>query len=139
MTIDSEQLASLASEYAQGMTSIRGRRVQRLVRREFAGADVVLLVSLGSGARAVLGVSAVGAAICGTDGRGSQASVFSWTHGANEAHEQHFDLHKDSLPMLSATALSFTALRLRAGLQASTVGSSRQAGPWVARALEVLA
>ena len=57
MPIDPDTLASLASEYAKDMTSIRGRRVQRLLRREFAGAEYVLMVQLGPGVPAVLGLS----------------------------------------------------------------------------------
>jgi hypothetical protein len=61
MPIDPDTLSSFASEYAKGMTSIRGRRVQRLLKREFAGAEYVLLTQVGSGAAAVLGLSASGA------------------------------------------------------------------------------
>ena len=76
MPIDPDALSSLASEYAKDMTSIRGRRVQRLLKREFAGADYVLLAQVGSDTAAVLGLSASGAALCATDGTGKQASVF---------------------------------------------------------------
>jgi hypothetical protein len=61
MPIDPDALTSLAGGYAKGMTSIRGRRVQRLLKREFAGADYVLVLQLESGAAAVLGLSARGA------------------------------------------------------------------------------
>lgn len=100
MPIDPNTLSSLASDYAKGMTSIRGRRVQRLLKREFAGADHVLMVRLGDGAPAVLGLSASGAGFCATDGRGREASVIKWLHGATEGLETRFDLLKDSLPVL---------------------------------------
>lgn len=75
MPIDPDTLSSFASDYTKGMTSIRGRRVQRFLRREFAGAEYLLLAQVGSGAAAVLGLSANGAAVCATDGAGRQAPV----------------------------------------------------------------
>jgi hypothetical protein len=111
LTIGSDTLSSLASDYATGMTSIRGRRVQRLVKREFAGAEYVFIVQTSSGMPAVLGVSASGAACCATDGTGKQASVFKWLHGSSEALETQFDLLKDSLPVLGTRFLPLTALR----------------------------
>lgn len=105
MRVDPDTLSSFASEYAKDMTSIRGRRVQRLLKREFADAEYVLLAQVGSGAAAVLGLSTSGAAICATDGKGRQASVVKWSHGSTEALETHFDLYKDSLPVLSTNSL----------------------------------
>jgi hypothetical protein len=99
MVIHADALSALASHYAKDMTSIRGRRVQRLLKREFAGAECVLVVTpAGSQRPAVVGLSASGAAFCATDGRGRQASVLKWLHGATEAVETGFDLLKDSLP-----------------------------------------
>lgn len=102
MPIDPATLSSIAADYAKGMTSIRGRRVQRLLKREFGGAETVLLVQAGVDATAVLGLSESGAAWCATDGRGKQASVLKWRHGATHALEERFDLLKDSLPLLAA-------------------------------------
>jgi hypothetical protein len=45
MPINPDALSSLAREYAKDMTSIRGRRVQRFLRREFAGAECVPLAA----------------------------------------------------------------------------------------------
>jgi len=111
MPVDPDALSSLASDYARGMTSIRGRRVQRLLKREFAGAEYVLTVQLSGGATAVLGLSASGAAFCATDGRGRQVSVVKWLHGSTQALEARFDLLKDSLPVLGSEALSLASLR----------------------------
>lgn len=105
MPIDPHTLSSLASEYARGMTSIRGRRVQRLLKREFAGADSVSMVQVGPGTTAVVGLSASGAALCATDGRGRQVAVVKWLHGSTQALETHFDLLKDSLPVLGTRSL----------------------------------
>jgi hypothetical protein len=118
--IDPVALASLASEYAKGMTSIRGRRVQRLLKREFAGAERVVLTRADSGAAAVVGVSAGGAAVCITDGTGRQASVYKWRHGAGSAVETSFDLHKDSLPVLGEVSVSMDEVRQRTRFQALT-------------------
>lgn len=119
MPIDSQALSSLAADYAKGMTSIRGRRVQRLLKREFGGADQVFLVQADSDSQAVLGLSESGAAWCATDGRGRHASVVKWRHGWTQALESRFDLLKDSLPLLAAETLPLTgrvgqiALRVR--------------------------
>lgn len=102
MAIDPQTLSALAADFARGMTGIRGRRVQRLLRREFAGADHVLTVQIGAGARAVLGLSDGGAAWCATDGRGRHAAVVAWRQGSTQALESRFDLLKDSLPLLGA-------------------------------------
>ena len=110
MAIDADALSSLASEYTKGMTSIRGRRVQRLLKREFAGAEYVLLVLLVSGMPAVLGLSASGAALCATDGRGRQASVIKWLHGSEQGIETAFDLLKDSLPALATKCVPLPGL-----------------------------
>ena len=139
MPINSDTLSSLASQYAQGMTSIRGRRVQRLLKREFAGAEHVLIVQVGSGTTAVLGLSATGAAFCSTDGRGKHASVFKWLHGAMEARETHFDLLKDSLPVLGTKSLPLTDLRRQAQVRVSKGSVPPQARVLLATALQALA
>ena len=139
MPIDPDALSSFASEYAKDMTSIRGRRVQRLLKREFGGAEYVLLAQVGTGTAAVLGLSASGAAICATDGKGKQASVVKWSHGATVALETHFDLHKDSLPVLGTTSLPLDRLRTQARLHVSAGSVPPQARPWASKVLQVLA
>lgn len=139
MPIDSDSLSTLAIQYAQGMTSIRGRRVQRLLKREFAGADHVLVVEVGAGATGVLGLSDAGAAFCATTGRGRCASVIKWRHGSTTATETQFDLLKDSLPALGARSVSLadvgglTQARVAVGLV------SPQARALMAQALDALA
>lgn len=137
--VDPDTLSSFASQYAKDMTSIRGRRVQRLLKREFAGAEYVLAAQLGSGAAAVLGLSESGAALCATDGRGKHASVVKWAHGSTAALEMHFDLHKDSLPVLDARTIPLTELRARAPLHVSSGSVPSAARPLVDRVLQVLA
>ncbi len=139
MPIDPDTLSSFASEYAKQMTSIRGRRVQRLLKREFAGADYVLLAPDGPGPAIVLGLSASGAALCATDGRGGQASVVKWLHGSGTAHETHFDLHKDSLPILSTQSIALADLRTRARLHVPEAAVPAAARPLVREVLQALA
>ena len=139
MPINSDTLSSLASQYAQGMTSIRGRRVQRLLKREFAGADHVLIVQVGSAATAVLGLSATGATFCATDGRGKQATVVKWLHGLTEALETHFDLLKDSLPVLSAKSLPLADLRRQLRFASPRGSVPPEARALLTMALQVLA
>jgi len=139
MAIDLNALSSLASEYARPMTSIRGRRVQRLLNREFGGAEYVLLVQVGQGTAAVLGLSAKGAALCVTDGRGKEAPVFRWSHGSALAHETRYDLHKDSLPVLGTNSVPLAQLRAQAPLRVPAGAVPSHAQALVAKALEVLA
>jgi hypothetical protein len=102
MAISPETLAQLATEYADSMTSIRGRRIVRLIKREFGGADQVMIVSDRAGRPGVLGVSQAGAALCTSDGKGPSAAIYSWLYGAAEATETRYDLLKDSLPVVSS-------------------------------------
>jgi len=139
MPFDAEALSSLASGYASRMTPIRGRRVQRLLKREFAGADCVLTVQLSSGATAVLGLSAGGAALCATDGRGPQVSVVKWRHGATHGLETRFDLLKDSLPALHAAPVPLAGLGGPGRVSASAGAIGPAARALVAMALKALA
>jgi hypothetical protein len=115
MPIEPEELALLAARYARDMTSIRGRRIVRLIRREFAGADEVTIIPHAPGLPAVLGVSQIGAALCASNGKGPAASVIRWLHGATEGVETRYDLLKDSLPALSSEAVELRG-RVPAGL-----------------------
>lgn len=139
MPIDPDRLSSFASEYTKGMTSIRGIRVQRLVRREFAGAEYVLLAEVGSGRAAVLGLSPSGAALCATDGRGRQAAVVKWSHGSSVALEMHFDLYKDSLPVLSTNSIPLASLRTAGRLRLPVEAVAPEARSLATKVLQVLA
>jgi hypothetical protein len=133
-----DTLSSLASDYAKGMTSIRGRRVQRLLKREFASAQYVLMMQDGSGTKAVLGLSASGAAFCATDGRGKQASVVKWLHGSTQALETRFDLLKDSLPILDAASLPLAGLRRQGPLSVCAGSVAPEAHALLTMALRAL-
>jgi len=117
-----DTLTAVASEYSRSMTSIRGRRVQRLLKREFAGAGQVLIVRLQSDGAAVLGVSSTGAAICATNGKGNYASIFKWLHGADDAVETRYDLLKDSLPVLETRTAPAEGIVSEAQAYALSVG-----------------
>lgn len=107
-----ETLALLANEYTKAMTSIRGRRMVRLIKREFAGADQVRIVSDGRGHPTVIGISPIGAAVCTSDGRGPSVSVIVWRHGATEGVETRYDLLKDSLPVISTMPVQLSTENL---------------------------
>lgn len=138
MAIDADTLSSLAQDYTKGMTSIRGRRVQRLLKREFAGAEAVLVTAVGSAGAAVVGLSASGAAFCATDGRGRQASVVKWLHGSAEALDTGFDLLKDSLPVLSIRSVRLAGAPREALLSVSPSAIPPRARPLLAAAVHAL-
>ena len=139
MPIDATSLSALATDYAKGMTSIRGKRVQRLLKREFAGAEYVLIVEGASGGRAVLGLSESGAGFTATDGRGRHASVSKWLHGSKEATEVQFDLLKDSLPALGSRTIPLAGLPGRTALRIPVASVPPEASPLVSLALQALA
>jgi hypothetical protein len=121
------------------MTSIRGRRVQRLLKREFAGAEYVLIVEVASSGSAVLGLSESGAGFVSTDGRGRHASVSKWLHGSKEATEVQFDLLKDSLPALGSRTIPLAGLPGRTALRIPVASVPPEASPLVSLALQALA
>jgi hypothetical protein len=100
MPIDTSTLAALARTYVAAMTSIRGRRVHRLLMREFARFDHVLAVQSEDGGAALLALAADGsAALCRSDGRGAAAEIAAARlDGATVMTA--FDLLKDSLPVV---------------------------------------
>jgi hypothetical protein len=102
--------------------------------REFAGADQVLVVKLGSGESAVLGFSSTGAALCATDGKGPHACIVRWLHEGTAVIETRFDLLKDSLPVLGHQTLALDRLRLHRGVRIAS-----RAVPAPARAVVTLA
>lgn len=110
MPIAPDALAALAADFAIGMPPIRGRRVQRLLKREVGGADHALIVALEGGRRAVLAFSASGAAFCATDGRGPSAAVVRWLHGSATGQEAAYELLKDALPLLGEVSVSLAGL-----------------------------
>lgn len=137
--IDPEALSCIAAAYTREMTSIRGRRVQRLLKREFAGAEYVLTVQVGSERTAVLGLSDCGAAWCVTDGRGPSASVVKWQHGCTQALEERFDLLKDSLPLLAAESVALASVGGQTPIRVAAGSAAPRVRALMAKALEALA
>jgi hypothetical protein len=104
MPIDKDTLDSLARSYARTMTSTRGKRVYRLLMREFSRFDHVLPALAEDDIGALLALSdAGGAAICRTDGRGSSVAIAEWIRLAEATVTTSYDLTKDSLPIVSWT------------------------------------
>jgi hypothetical protein len=100
VTIDPNLLDRIALDYVGSMTSIRGRRVHRLLKREFASFDHLLTAVTSQGMPALVAVSRSGvAAVCRTDGRGKSAIIARWT-GPGDVLTTAYDLSKDSLPSL---------------------------------------
>lgn len=86
------------------MTSIRGRRVHRLLMREFSQFDHVLPVTAEDGSSALIAVNEDGGvALCWTDGRGPAAAVAEWSRLDGATITSSYDLLKDSLPIVSWT------------------------------------
>lgn len=104
MPIARETLDATARAYASTMTSIRGRRVHRLLVREFTRFDHVLAVVADDGTPALLALAADGSvAVCRTDGRGAAAAIDEWARLDGVTVTTSCDLLKDSLPVVDWT------------------------------------
>jgi hypothetical protein len=100
MPIDKPTLDAIARAYVVGMTSIRGRRVHRLLMREWAHYDHVLRASMEDGVVVLFALGEDGgAAVCRTDGRGTVVAIESWARLNGSRVSTSFDLTKDSLPV----------------------------------------
>lgn len=104
MPIDHDALDAIASAYVVGMTTIRARRVHRLLLREWARYDHVLRVTTDDSAVALLALGEDGsAAVCHTDGRGTAVAIEAWARLDGARVSTSFDLSKDSVPVLGWT------------------------------------
>jgi hypothetical protein len=104
MAIEKQALDTIACTYVGAMTSIRGRRVHRLLMREFSRFDHVLPAIAEDGAAALLALADDGsAAACRTDGRGAAVDVVECAHLQGATVTTAYDLTKDSLPLVSCT------------------------------------
>jgi hypothetical protein len=104
MPVDKPVLDALARAYVAPMTSIRGRRVHRLLLREFARFDLVVAAAAEDGSPALLALAEDGRmAVCATDGRGAAAQVVELGRAAAAVVTTAYDLLKDSLPPVSWT------------------------------------
>jgi hypothetical protein len=126
MPIEKETLAALATKYTSTMTSIRGRRVHRLLMREFPRFDVVLPVAVGEGSPAMLALSATaGTALCQSDGRGKTVSIVEWTGSMDGTTTTSYDLLKDSLPVVSSVVQKQGLRQIKGTLSVAGAGLSR--------------
>lgn len=131
MPIDAAALDAIARVYVAAMTSIRGRRVHRLLVRELGGYDRVFPVTMEDGASAVFAISDDGsAALCRSDGRGPSADVARWRRLSGATVTTAFDLLHDSLPIVSWTIWHPAFARLGGALtiSAGDVASDDRAG-----------
>lgn len=120
MPIEKGTLDAIARAYASGLTSIRGRRVHRLVMRELARFDHVLAATAEDGAPVLLAVADDGsAAICRTDGRGAAAPIAEWGRLEGAMVTIGYDLLKDSLPIVSWTVWHPSFARIGGALMIS--------------------
>ena len=104
MPIEKETLEVIARTYVGTMTSIRGRRVHRLLIREFSRFDHVFPAVAEDGTPALLALAEDGsAAVCRTDGRGAVVAVAEWARLEGATVTMSYDLTRDSLPIVSWT------------------------------------
>ena len=124
MPIEPNTLAAMAGAYVNAMTSIRGRRVHRLLLREFLRFDHVLPAAAEDGTPALLALSEDGgAAVCRTDGTGEAACVAEWPlQGATVTTS--YDLRKDSLGVTSWMIWHPGFARVAGALTVSATGLS---------------
>jgi hypothetical protein len=125
MPIEKETLAALASRYTSTMTSIRGRRVHRLLMREFSRFDVVLPAAVGEASPAMLALSGTATALCHSDGRGKMVSIVEWSGSGDATTTTSYDLLKDSLPTVARTVQKQGLRQITGTLSVAGAGLSR--------------
>jgi hypothetical protein len=104
MPVDRDALDAIARTYVWSMTTIRSRRVQRLLAREFSRFDHVFPVAAEDETPALLALADNGAAaVCRTDGRGAAVAIAEWSRLVGSVVTTSYDVTKDSLPVLSWT------------------------------------
>jgi len=107
MPVDRELLETTTCAYASTMTSIRGRRVVKLLLREFASFDMVLPATAPDGPALVLALDQSGrAAVCATDGKGPTVAIDRAESPQAETVRTKYDFLKDSLPVVGREALA---------------------------------
>jgi hypothetical protein len=126
MSIDKEALSALATQYTSTMTSIRGRRVHRLLMREFSRFDVVVPAVVGDGSAAMLALSEKGnTALCQSDGRGKTVSIVECAGAKDATTTTSYDLLKDSLPTVGSTVQKEGLRQITGTLSVAGAGLSR--------------
>lgn len=104
MPIDTQTLDAIARTFVVSMTPIRGRRVHRLLKREFSRFDHVIAAVTEDGAPALLALAQDGrVALCRADGRGATAGIAGWARLPGATVTTFYDMTKDSLPVVHWT------------------------------------
>ena len=104
MPIEEATLDAAVRAYVATMPSIRGRRVHRLLMREFVRFDHVLPATAEDGARALLALGENGCvSVCQTDGRGEAVAVAGWRRLEGATVTVSYGLTRDSLPIVGWT------------------------------------
>ncbi|HEV2121280.1 MAG TPA: hypothetical protein VGW38_00700 [Chloroflexota bacterium] len=93
MPIEEATLDATVRAYVATMPSIRGRRVHRLLMREFARFDHVLPAAAEDGS----------VSVCQTDGRGEVVAIAEWRRLEGATVKVSYNLTKDSLPIVGWT------------------------------------
>ena len=123
MPIARQTLAGIADTYVSTMTSIRGRRVHRILMRQFTRFDHVLPAVAEDGTAALFALSEDGrAALCRTDGRGAAADIVEWARLSGASVTTAYDLLKDSLPVVRWTVWHPGFARVGGALSVSGAG-----------------
>lgn len=139
MTIDNATLDTISRAYIAPMTSIRGRRIHRLLMREFARFDHVLAAIAEDGTPALLALADDGrAAVCANDGRGAVAEIVAWARLGGASVTTAHDLLKDSLPIVGWSVWHPGFVRVAGALAISAVGVSSTDQARIAAALRRL-
>jgi hypothetical protein len=126
MPIDEEILDGTVRTYVDTMSTIRGRRVHRLLMREFSRFDHVLPVTAEDGSPALVALGEDGSvAVCRTDGRGAAVAVAEWGRLEGATVTTSYDLMKDSLPIVSWTIWHPSFARVTGTLTVSGADFSR--------------
>jgi hypothetical protein len=95
------ELLDLASTYIQNMTSIRGRRIRKLIAREFGTCTMVKMTEQGDGPHEFAGELENGGSIkMRTNGKGKYVEVFLLGKNGDTIEIRKYDLLKDSLPLI---------------------------------------
>jgi len=90
------ELSILLDEFTAGMTSIRGRRVKRLILREYDEMDTAT-IRADANYQAIVGENVLFEKICKSDGKGKYA-IIEIVNKKLKTKEQHkYDLLHDSL------------------------------------------
>lgn len=85
------------NEFTNSMTSIRGRRIQKLIKREYSNLANIRLIDHSEEKVGITGEGGNLIKTCFSDGKGKYAIITTFNSESNEAVNDYFDLLHDSL------------------------------------------